>query len=239
MTTYIYDYDDEKNTGKTTKADHEKIIRKHIESLPNNQKTLSPLSAPARGKLTTSFWGQAWVQNIRSYEDLEYRIDRGRSYLRRGAVIDLRIEGQQVHGLVAGLEVYEVSVHFKKLADDKYLAFKKLLNDQIHNTLNLLAGEMPDDMVLAVTHPHTGLFPRSDEISFSCTCLDYAHVCKHAAAILYGIALRFDQDARLFFSLRGMDNLLLSELAKNAVDKGLDVGDTAKIQELFDIDIME
>lgn len=235
MDDYIYEYEDKKSSQKK-KIDHKKIIQAKIDSLEKNKNNLSPILAPARGKLTSSFWGQAWVQNINSYQDLDLRIERGRSYLRTGAIIDMQILEQKVTALVVGSEVYNAEITFEKLSQAKYFTFKQLLSQHIHETLNLLTGDMPSDMMQAVTHPESGLFPKIDEISFSCSCLDYARVCKHIAAVLYGIGIRFDQDARLFFALRGMDMDFLIKLTQKAVQSNNRAMDAAHLQDLFGIE---
>jgi uncharacterized Zn finger protein len=56
-----------------------------------------------------------------------------------------------------------------------------------------------------LARPHTGLFPTPKEITFSCSCPDWASMCKHVAAALYGVGARLDQCPELFFTLRQVD----------------------------------
>ena len=50
-----------------------------------------------------------------------------------------------------------------------------------------------------------GLFPQPREISFNCSCPDWAMMCKHVAATLYAIGTRLDEEPLLFFTLRGIE----------------------------------
>jgi len=50
-----------------------------------------------------------------------------------------------------------------------------------------------------------GLFPSPAEIKLSCSCPDWADMCKHVASALYGVGARLDQKPQLLFVLRGVD----------------------------------
>ena len=49
-----------------------------------------------------------------------------------------------------------------------------------------------------------GLFPAAGD-QLLCSCPDYAAMCKHVAAVLYGIGARLDRQPELLFRLRGVD----------------------------------
>jgi uncharacterized Zn finger protein len=157
-------------------------------------------------KIATSFWGKAWCDNLESYQDLAYRLPRGRSYVRNGAVLDLAVEQGRIQALVSGSEVYTVEVAIKALESARWAALKKRSAGQIGSLIELLEGRLSEGVMRIVTDHSMGLFPRPAEISMSCSCPDYATMCKHVAAVLYGIGARLDQEPQLLFLLRHVNH---------------------------------
>ena len=49
------------------------------------------------------------------------------------------------------------------------------------------------------------MFPSPTEIKFGCSCPDWAGMCKHVAATLYGIGARLDESPELFFKMRNVE----------------------------------
>src|SRR5260370_37407973 len=88
----------------------------------------------------------------------------------------------------------------------------------------------------------TGLFPSPREIKLSCSCPDWAEMCKHVAAVLYGIGTRLDQQPELLFRLHGVDEKELIAHAEAALPlpkrgqaaKGLGAAD---LSSLFALDM--
>lgn len=156
-------------------------------------------------KIAHKFWGKAWCKNLENYQDYDYRVDRGRSYVTNGSVIDLRIKAGKVTAVVMGTEVYEVTVAIAKLPAPRWDAIKKKCAGQIGSLIALLRGELSDAVMEQVTHHDHGLFPKPREIKLECTCPDWAGLCKHAAAALYGVGHRLDASPELLFKLRGVD----------------------------------
>lgn len=157
--------------------------------------------------IAKTFWGKAWCDNIESYRDLAYRLERGRKYVRCGSVIDLAITKGRVEALVvgSGRTPYTVTIDIKTMAKEKWDGLVKRMTGKISSLMALAAGKLPKELLEDFCNAETGLFPKPREISFSCSCPDGAVCCKHVAAVLYGIGARLDDTPELFFTLRGVD----------------------------------
>jgi len=177
---------------------------------------LDPVCLQGR-TIARSWWGQAWCRNLESYADYSNRIGRGRSYLRCGAVLDLQIEETRVTGLVQGSagEPYRVVIRIAALAETAWQRIRSDCVGKIDSLQALLAGKFPEDLGKLFTVQENGLFPSPDEITFDCSCPDWASMCKHVAAVLYGVGARLDRTPELFFVLRGVN---VDELVRGAVE---------------------
>jgi uncharacterized Zn finger protein len=124
------------------------------------------------------------------------------------------------------------------LAKDKWEAIKKRCSGQIGSILELLQGKLSDHVLEIVADHKEGLFPHAKEIQFACTCPDLAGMCKHVAAVLYGIGNRLDHRPDLLFLLRGVDasELVTTQLTVDTKTSA-DQLDTEELGALFDIDI--
>jgi hypothetical protein len=167
-------------------------------------RALSPVVL-AGHRIAATFWGKAWCDNLESYADFAHRLDRGRSYVRQGAVIDLQIEAARVRSKVAGTRLYDVEVSIHPLEPPRWKALVAGCGDRIESVVALLEGRLPDEVLRLVTHRERGLFPAPRQISLTCTCPDWAEMCKHVAATLYGVGARLDERPELLFLLRGVD----------------------------------
>lgn len=156
-------------------------------------------------KLATTFWGKAWCDHLQSYQEYDHRLPRGRSYLRKGNVYQLKIEPGLVSAMVAGSELYETSVHIKPLATEVWKDMVEACAGQVGSMLDLLAGKLGEGVLRVLTDPEGGIFPQSKEIRFDCSCPDHADMCKHVAAVLYGVGVLLDAQPELFFTLRSVD----------------------------------
>lgn len=202
--------------------------------------TLAPVAIPGR-KIAATFWGAAWCDHLESYSDFETRLPRGRSYVRNGSVIHLAITGGQVTALVQGTELYEVTVTIEPLEKGRW---RKVVADcagQIDSLVELLQGKLSRGVMEVVTHRETGLFPAPAQISMKCTCPDWATMCKHVAAALYGVGARLDQKPELLFLLRDVDHLALIEKAGSATPRkaapaGKEIAE-ADLASIFGIEI--
>lgn len=178
-------------------------------------RVLAPVGPLQGNKLVRTFWGKAWCDNLESYSDFASRLPRGRAYTRHGAVIDLEIASGKVSALVSGTSTYEVAVTIRSLPARRWKEIATASVGQIDSLVELLTGKLSKQVMELVTHKQRGLFPSPDQISFACSCPDWAGLCKHVAAVLYGVGIRFDEKPELLFALRGVDH---SDLISGAAD---------------------
>ncbi len=181
--------------------------RKQLEKLKKAGRTIEPLGELShRIKIATSFWGRAWCDHLDTLGDYDNRLPRGRTYVRNGSVLHLSIEKGKITALVQGSELYEQVIHIKPLAAAKWKRIQGRCQGEIGSLIELLQGKVSDEIMAAVTDPADGLFPTPQEIGTHCSCPDWADLCKHLAAILYGVGARLDQQPELLFTLRGVDH---------------------------------
>jgi len=161
---------------------------------------VSPVIIEGR-TIVKTFWGKAWCDNLERYSDFANRLPRGRTYVRNGSVIDLRIGPGAIQALVSGSEIYEVEVKVTPVTKARWKAICTDCAGAIDSLVELLQGRFSKGVMERICRQHTGLFPSPDEIELSCSCPDWAGMCKHVAAVLYGIGARFDQQPELLFRL--------------------------------------
>jgi len=164
-------------------------------------------------KLATTFWGKAWGDNLESYSDYANRLPRGRTYVRNGSVVDLQVNGGDVKAMVMGSELYHVTVNVSPLSKATWKSICSDCSGSVDSLVELLQGRLSKAVMERVCRQKTGLFPAPNEIKLSCSCPDWASMCKHAAAVLYGIGARLDEQPALVFKLRAVDE---SELIASA-----------------------
>ena len=202
----------------TDAREAKKRVRREIAKREKRGEAFVVLEAPGgNSKLAKSFWGKAWNDHLESYSDYEYRLPRGRSYLRQGNVFNLAIQPGEVTSVVAGSELYDVSVTIGPLAASRWSEIKERCKGQVASMLDLLAGKLGDGVMKIITHHEDGLFPEPRDIRFSCTCPDHAEMCKHVAATFYGVGVRLDTQPDLFFVLRSVDPTELISASGSAI----------------------
>ncbi|MGH7279570.1 MAG: SWIM zinc finger family protein [Candidatus Rokuibacteriota bacterium] len=189
--------------------------------LKKSKRTAEPIMIGHRKRqLATTFWGKAWADNLERYADLANRLPRGRTYLRNGSVLDLAIAGGRVEAYVAGSELYRVTIGIGPLAKTRWRRVVTRCTGRIGSLVGLLRGELSDDVLAVITQAKDGLFPEPREMTLDCSCPDSAEVCKHVAAVLYGVGVRLDARPDLFFVLRQVDQAeLLSSATAGAVSR--------------------
>ena len=165
---------------------------------------VSPVIVEGR-TIVKTFWGKAWCENLERYSDFENRLPRGRTYVRNGSVIDLQIAPGEIKALVSGSEIYKVKVKVAPVAKARWQSICKDCAGAIDSLIELLQGRFSKGVMERVCRQKTGLFPSPDEIQLSCSCPDWADMCKHVAAVLYGIGARLDQQPDLIFRLHNVD----------------------------------
>ena len=165
---------------------------------------VSPVVVEGR-TIVKTFWGKAWCDNLERYSDFANRLPRGRTYVRNGSVIDLQIAPGEIKALVSGSEIYKVAVKVAPVAKARWQSICKDCAGAIDSLIELLQGRFSKGVMERVCRQKTGLFPSPDEIKLSCSCPDWAEMCKHVAAVLYGIGARLDQQPDLLFRLHNVD----------------------------------
>ncbi len=213
---------------------------KKVSELRKKDKDIMPIPAFSDRLIAHSFWGRSWCDNMQSYSDYENRLPRGRQYVRHGCVCDLRINEGQVTALVNGSSLYKVRITIDKLSEERTKQLQELLQGRISSLLDMLQGKIPRDVKELVGDPKNGIIPFPKEIHFTCSCPDSAGLCKHIAAVLYGIGRRLDTDPGVLFTLRGLDPELLCtpaqlDLTAEHTEESLSGGED--LSALFGIDL--
>jgi uncharacterized Zn finger protein len=217
-------------------AERRRKAAKKMEALRKKGVDVQPVTIDGR-KIAKSFWGQSWCDHLESFSDYENRLPRGRSYVRNGSVCHLAMAKGRVEAKVSGSELYDVKVTIKTLPSAKWTSLKGRCSGEIGSLLELLQGRLSDRVMEVVTHREQGLFPLPGEMSFTCSCPDSARMCKHVAAVLYGVGARLDDKPELLFALRGVDHEeLIAADAEKAVAAATSRG---KSKRLADSDLGE
>jgi uncharacterized Zn finger protein len=194
-------------------------------------------------KITSTFWGEAWCTNLEGYSDFANRLPRGRTYVRNGSVVHLHIEKGRITALVSGSSLYEIQIDIATLPKHHWQALKGRCAGQIGSLVELLQGKLSKSVMEQVTDRDQGLFPKPKEIKMRCSCPDYAGMCKHLAAVMYGVGNRLDSSPEVLFLLRAVDHAELIEQALPAAPRG--TGGNAPtiaasdLGAIFDIEIDE
>jgi hypothetical protein len=180
---------------------------------------VSPVVIDGR-TIAKTFWGKSWCENLERYSDYENRLPRGRTYVRNGSVVDLQIAAGAIHALVSGSELYEVRLTVTPVAKARWKAICEDCGGAIDSLVELLQGRLSKGVMERICREQHGLFPTPDEIRLACSCPDWAGMCKHVAAVLYGVGARLDHQPELLFRLRGVDEKELIVQAGRAIPLG-------------------
>lgn len=165
---------------------------------------LQPVVIAGRA-IARTFWGKAWCDNLEAYSDFENRLPRGRTYVRNGSVIDLKIEPGKVKARVMGSSLYQVEIGIAPVPAAHWKSLAKECTGTIASLVELLQGKLSKAVMERICQPTTGLFPAPKDIQLDCSCPDWATMCKHVAAVLYGVGARLDEQPKLLFTLRQVD----------------------------------
>lgn len=222
-------------------AEKKAKAKKKLEKLKKKNPNIAPIVIEGN-LIARTWWGKAWNKNLEIYADYSNRISRGRSYVRNGAVLDLQIKQGVVKALVQGSDrkPYEIKITIEPLSNKNMDSILELCNHKIDNLTELVDGKFPKELEGIFTLKGEGLFPIKKEITFSCSCFDWADMCKHVTAALFGIGARLDEDPMLFFKLRNIDfELLLKKTVEQKMQSLLENADKKSDRVLDDKDVSD
>ncbi len=185
--------------------------RKAIKEMNKLRKKGHPVSPVVIDgvKIARTFWGRAWCDNLERYSDFSNRLPRGRTYVRNGSVVDLQVQPGRVMARVSGSELYEVAVSIAPVSANLWAGLCNDCGGAVDSLVELLQGRLSTGVMERLCRQDTGLFPSPAQIKMSCSCPDSATMCKHVAAVLYGIGARLDEQPELLFRLRQVDESAL------------------------------
>jgi uncharacterized Zn finger protein len=215
-----------------------------MEKLRKKGHPMAPVTLVGRA-IAATFWGKAWCDNLEGYHDYENRLPRGRTYVRNGSVVDLQIGPREIKAMVSGSSIYHVTVSIGAVVKAQWQSICKDCAGGIDSLVELLQGRFSKGVMERICRQEQGLFPRPSDIRFSCSCPDYASMCKHVAAVLYGVGARLDTQPELLFRLRAVDeNELVAHIDQalpmsNAGPAAGKVLDSDDLSSMFGLDMAE
>src|SRR6266853_1446438 len=193
-------------------AEKRRQAERKLAKLKKQGQSVAPVKIEGR-TIAKTFWGKSWCTNLERYSDYATRIPRGRSYVRNGSVLDLQVAKGEIVAMVAGSSLYKIKITIAPVKAARWTAICRDCAGAIDSLVELLQGRMAKGIMDRVCREGDGLFPSPEEIKLSCSCPDWADMCKHVAAALYGVGARLDEKPQLLFVLRGVDE---NELLANA-----------------------
>jgi uncharacterized Zn finger protein len=212
---------------------------KHLQKAKASGKILNPVVIAGK-QIANTFWGKAWCDHMETYSDYANRLPRGRTYVRNGSVLHLQISKGEIYAQVMGSYLYQVTIQVKAMAASKWTNLVKACSGKIDSLIELLQGRFSDGVMSQIIDKQNGLFPRPNEIELDCSCPDGVGMCKHSAAVLYGIGACLDQQPEKLFLLRHVDHL---ELIAQATADGItskpskDALDESDLSSVFGIEM--
>lgn len=178
----------------------------------------------SRRPFGATWWGRAWLDALEHRARLDpNRLARGRSYARRGSVLELTVAPGAVEAVVQGSRTtpYKVTVRVQAFSASEWDAVLDVVSAQIGRVAALLDGELPPEVVEDVRAAGLDLLPGAGEIRTNCNCPDFAVPCKHSAAVCYVITDALDNDPFELLLLRGRskDELLAALRARRGTSE--------------------
>lgn len=220
-------------SGEEIAEKAQKLLLKHPD--------YSPVNVSVRQGVCSSWWGKSWCRNLERYADWSNRVGRGKKYVRNGAVVDLKINGGKIEALVVGSRAkpYKVEITIKPLSSKQQIEIERLMTGKIQNLEALVEGNFPEELKDDLFREGI-IFPEPDEIEFDCSCPDAAYMCKHVAAVLYGIGIRLDENPLYFFQMRGVNtDKFVANVVSGKVDRMLSKANVKTHRIIDDEDLSE
>ena len=225
-------------------AEKRRQAERKLAKLKKQGRSVAPVRIEGR-TITKSFWGKSWCVNLERYSDFENRLPRGRTYARNGSVIDLQIAKGEISAMVAGSELYEIKIAIAPVTRARWKSICRDCAGTVDSLVELLQGRLAKGVMDRVCREGDGLFPSPTEIKLSCSCPDWADMCKHVAAALYGVGARLDEKPQLLFVLRDVDeNEMLASAGQDspltrAAPGAAKVLDESDVAALFGLEMDE
>ena len=225
-------------------AEKRRQAERKLAKLKKRGHSVAPVTIDGR-TIAKSFWGKSWCANLERYSDYENRLPRGRTYVRNGSVVDLQIAKGGVAAMVAGSELYKIKIAISPVTTARWKSICRDCAGTIDSLIELLQGRLAKSVMDRVCRKGDGLFPSPGEIKLSCSCPDWADMCKHVAAALYGVGARLDEKPELLFVLRGVDeNELIASAGQDfsltkAAPAAAKVLDDRDVAALFGLEMVE
>ncbi len=232
---YEEDYWDEE---RPRKVDLKALAAAKLAELKAEGRDVHPVKASGRN-LAKKFWGKAWMRSLAELELYYNTLSQGRTRLRSGCVLDVQVSPGQIEALVMGEYLYEIRIEAAPPEAEQVADLRERCAGQIGSWIDLLKGEVSNDLMAILSEPESGLFPRPEEWRFSCTCTDWADMCKDVAAVLYAFGVLLDDQPELLFTLRNMRAEDLIPAAPTAAADGEDMlkADDDKLSDIFGIEL--
>src|SRR6267142_2559173 len=215
-------------------AEKRRQAERKLAKLKKQGRSVAPVRIEGR-IITKSFWGKSWCVNLERYSDYENRLPRGRTYVRNGSVIDLQIAKGEISAMVAGSELYQIKIAIAPVTRARWKSICRDCAGTVDSLVELLQGRLAKGVMDRVCREGDGLFPSPTEIKLSCSCPDWADMCKHVAAALYGVGARLDEKPQLLFVLRDVDENELLASARQAPPLKTAAPGTAKVLDESDV----
>lgn len=212
-------------------ADLQKLAETRRTELLADGVELHPVQNSTR-KLASHFWGSAWMKQLAHCESGGMCLAPGRTLLRHGCVLNVRISRCAIHALVSAEELCEVELKLTQLEDERLESLAAACAGHIDSLLALLDGKIDESVLQQLCHPETGLLPTPGDWRMHCSCPDWAEPCPHAAAAIYAAGCLIDADPSLLFTLRGIGPAQLLRQPESAVEL-----DSANLSAMFGIDL--
>ena len=225
-----------------SQAERRRRATQEMSKLKKKGHPVAPVVLQGR-TIASTFWGKAWCDNLEGYGDYANRLPRGRTYVRNGSVVDLQIAEGAISAQVSGSDLYKVKVAIVPVAKARWKSLCKDCAGGIDSLVELLQGRFSRGVMERICRQRSGLFPSPNEIRFSCSCPDWASMCKHVAAVLYGVGARLDDKPELLFRLRKVNEKDLLAGAASGLPvsqkrpRAGKVLETADISGIFGLDL--
>ncbi len=211
-----------------------KLAAERLAALRAEGEELHPVVNTTR-KLAANFWGSAWMKHLALCEAGGLCLAPGRTLLRHGCVLDLRISAGCITAKVSADEIYDVHLSVKPFELEQIDELKSVCSGKIDSLVSLLEGKVDAAVLQHLCDPEIGLLPDPADWRMRCTCPDWCEPCPHAAAAIYAAGCLIDADPSLLFTLRCVDPALLLAAPAAVVDAA--AFDAAVLSNTFGVDL--